>query len=56
MAVYTYILKNQYACENCAKEMGREKDNKDLKPEFRKCGLCGQKKEVYHARDYKDSK
>lgn len=55
MASYSYILKNQYACEDCAKQMGREKNNKEwsmVKPEIKKCALCGQKKETYHARYY----
>ena len=29
MAVYSYVLKNQYACEDCAKQMGRVKNTKD---------------------------
>ena len=57
MAIYTYTLKNQYACEDCAKQMGRVKNNKEwnmVKPEIKKCTLCGQKKETYHARYYKN--
>jgi hypothetical protein len=56
MAVYSYILKNQYACEDCAKQMGREKNDDEcdmVMPEIRKCTLCGQKKETYHSRYYK---
>lgn len=59
MAIYTYTLKNQYACEDCARQMGREKNNKEwsmVKPEVKKCTLCGQKKETYHSRYYKEIK
>ena len=49
MAIYTYTLKNQYACEDCAKQMGRVKNNKEwnmVNPEIKKCTLCGQKKKL----------
>lgn len=55
MASYSYTLKNQNACEDCAKQMGRiknQKEWKDVKPEIKKCALCGQKKETYHSRYY----
>ena len=59
MAVYSYVLKNQYTCEACARQMGREKNIQEwnmVKPEMKKCTLCGQKKETYHSRYYKDIK
>jgi hypothetical protein len=37
--------------------MGRTKNNEEwnmVKPEIKKCTLCGQKKETYHARYYKN--
>lgn len=59
MAVYSYVLKNQYACEDCAKQMGRVKNTKDwalVNPEKKKCTLCGQKKDCYHSRYYTNIK
>ena len=57
MATYTYVLKNQHACEECARQMGRTKNNEEwnmVKPEIKKCTLCVQKNKTYQARYYKN--